>query len=74
MSVLQLLRKIAPQERKEITGQEILKWNIRKYYSPSGRRCPSLLLDRMELLGNEQILANESILRRIMKGTEKLDS
>ena len=53
------------QERKEITGQEISKWNSQEILSRlQAEGVPSApLLDRMELLGNEQILANESILR-----------
>ena len=53
------------QERKEITGQEISKWNSQEILSRLQEEgVPSApLLDRMELLGNEQILANESILR-----------
>ena len=53
------------QERKEITGQEISKWNSQEILSRlQAEGVPSApLLDRMELLGDEQILANESILR-----------
>ena len=53
------------QIRKEITGEEIAKWKsseILKRLQEEG--VPSApLLDRMELLDNDQILANESILR-----------
>ena len=53
------------QIRKEITGKEIAKWKsseILKRLQEEG--VPSApLLDRMELLDNDQILANESILR-----------
>ena len=53
------------QIRKEITGEEISKWKsseILKRLQEEG--VPSApLLDRMELLDNDQILANESILR-----------
>ena len=53
------------QIRKEITGDEIAKWKsseILKRLQEEG--VPSApLLDRMELLDNDQILANESILR-----------
>jgi len=53
------------QIRKEITGEEIAKWKsseILKRLQKEG--VPSApLLDRMELLDNDQILANESILR-----------
>ena len=53
------------QERKEITGQEISKWNSQEILSRlQAEGVPSApLLDRMELLDNEQILANESIQR-----------
>ncbi len=53
------------QIRKEITGEEIAKWKsseILKRLQEEG--VPSApLLDRMELLDNDQILANKSILR-----------
>ena len=53
------------QIRKQITGEEIGKWKgseILKRLQEEG--VPSApLLDRMELLDNEQILANESISR-----------
>jgi len=53
------------QIRKEITGEEIAKWKsseILKRLQEEG--VPSApLLDRMELLDNDHILANESILR-----------
>ena len=53
------------QIRKEITRKEIAKWKsseILKRLQEEG--VPSApLLDRMELLDNDQILANESILR-----------
>ena len=53
------------QIRKEITGEEISKWKsseILKRLQEEG--VPSApLLDRMDLLDNDQILANESILR-----------
>ena len=58
------------QERKEITGQEILKWKSEEIlvrFKAEG--VPSApLLDRMELLDNEQILENESILRLNYEG------
>ena len=58
------------QERKEITGQEISKWNseeILARFKIEG--VPSApLLDRMELLDNEQIIENESILRLNYEG------
>tara|TARA_B100001113_G_scaffold234356_1_gene192542 strand:- start:10709 stop:11896 length:1188 start_codon:yes stop_codon:yes gene_type:complete len=53
------------QERKEITGAEISQWksdDILSRFKAEG--VPSApLLDRMELLGNEQIIANQSILK-----------
>ncbi len=58
------------QVRKEITGEEISKWNgdeilarLQKEGVPSAP-----LLDRMELLGNEQIMSNDSILRTNYEG------
>ena len=58
------------QIRKEITGEEISKWKsseILKRLQEEG--VPSApLLDRMELLDNDQILANESILRINIEG------
>ena len=58
------------QIRKEITGEEISKWKsseILKRLQEEG--VPSApLLDRMELLDNDQILANESILRVNIEG------
>jgi len=53
------------QERKEITGEEISKWNsdeiLARFQAEGVPSAP--LLDRMELLENEQIIANESILK-----------
>ena len=53
------------QIRKEITGEEIAKWNsseiLERLQAEGDPSAP--LLDRMELLDNEQILANESIQR-----------
>ena len=53
------------QERKEITGEEISKWNSNEILARfQAEGVPSApLLDRMELLENEQIIANESILK-----------
>ena len=53
------------QLRKEITGEEIAKWNSSEILERlQAEGVPSApLLDRMELLDNEQILANESIQR-----------
>jgi crotonobetainyl-CoA:carnitine CoA-transferase CaiB-like acyl-CoA transferase len=58
-------RVINSQIRKEITGGEIAKWESDKIlalFQKEGVPCAPLL-DRMELLKNEQILANDSILR-----------
>jgi crotonobetainyl-CoA:carnitine CoA-transferase CaiB-like acyl-CoA transferase len=53
------------QIRKQITGEEINKWKgseiLRRLQEEGVPSAP--LLDRMELLDNEQILANESISR-----------
>ena len=53
------------QERKEITGAEISKWEseeiLARFKSEGVPSAP--LLDRMELLGNEQIIANQSVLK-----------
>mgnify|MGYP005662669693 FL=1 len=53
------------QIRNEITGEEIAKWNSSEILERlQAEGVPSApLLDRMELLDNEQILANESIQR-----------
>ncbi len=53
------------QERKEITGAEILKWESEEILARfKAEGVPSApLLDRMELLGNEQIIANQSVLK-----------
>ncbi len=53
------------QERKEITGVEISKWESEKILARfKAEGVPSApLLDRMELLGNEQIIANQSVLK-----------
>ena len=53
------------QERKEITGAEISQWKSDEILSRfKAEGVPSApLLDRMELLGNEQIIANQSILK-----------
>jgi crotonobetainyl-CoA:carnitine CoA-transferase CaiB-like acyl-CoA transferase len=53
------------QERKEITGAEISKWESKKILARfKAEGVPSApLLDRMELLGNEQIIANQSVLK-----------
>ena len=53
------------QERKEITGVEISKWESEKILARfKAEGVPSApLLDRMELLSNEQIIANQSVLK-----------
>ena len=53
------------QERKEITGAEISKWESEEILTRfKAEGVPSApLLDRMELLGNEQIIANQSVLK-----------
>ena len=58
------------QERKEITGKEIAKWHseeILERFQIEG--VPSApLLDRMELMDHEQIIANQTILRDMYEG------
>tara|TARA_Y100000816_G_scaffold278065_1_gene248893 strand:+ start:3380 stop:4567 length:1188 start_codon:yes stop_codon:yes gene_type:complete len=53
------------QERKEITGAEISQWKsdeiLARFKSEGVPSAP--LLDRMELLDNEQIIANQSVLK-----------
>ena len=53
------------QERKEITGAEISKWEseiiLARFKAEGVPSAP--LLDRMELLSNEQIIANQSVLK-----------
>ena len=58
------------QIRKEITGEEIAKWKSSEILERlQAEGVPSApLLDRMELLDNEQILANESIQRINING------
>jgi len=58
-------RVINSQIRKEITGEEIAKWDSDEILDLFQKECVPCapLLDRMELLDNEQILANDSILR-----------
>ena len=58
-------RMVNAQERKELTGTEISKWNsedILSRFQEEGVPCAPLL-DRMELMEHEQIIANESIWR-----------
>ena len=58
------------QERKKITGREISKWNseeiLARFKTEGVPSAP--LLDRMELLDNEQIIENKSILRLNYEG------
>ena len=56
-------RMVNAQERKELTGEEISKWNsddLLERFQKEGVPCAPLL-DRMELMDNEQITANETI-------------
>ncbi|MGI9344841.1 MAG: CoA transferase, partial [Gammaproteobacteria bacterium] len=56
-------RVINAQQRKELTGAEIAKWDsaeILARFQEQGVPCAPLL-DRMELMQHEQVLANESI-------------
>ena len=61
---------INAQERKEITGKEIAKWHsedILERFQVEG--VPSApLLDRMELMDHEQLIANQTILRDKYEG------
>ena len=63
-------RVVNAQERKEITGKEIAKWHseeILERFQIEG--VPSApLLDRMELMDHEQIIANQTILRDMYEG------
>ena len=50
-------------ERKQLTGEEISKWNSKEIlarFQEEGVPCAPLL-NRMELMEHEQVLANESI-------------
>lgn len=63
-------RVINAEQRKEITGKEIAKWHseeILERFQIEG--VPSApLLDRMELMDHEQIIANQTILREKYEG------
>ena len=63
-------RVINAEERKKITGAEIKKWkseDILERFQAEG--VPSApLLDRMELMNHEQIIANQTILREQYEG------
>ncbi len=58
-------RVINSEERKKITGEEIKKWDseeiLDRFQTEGVPSAP--LLDRMELMGHEQIIANQTILR-----------
>ena len=63
-------RMVNAQDRKELTGKEISKWNsadILARFQEEGVPCAPLL-DRMELMEHEQIIANESIWRKNYEG------
>ena len=63
-------RVINAEERKQITGAEIKKWNsediLERFQAEGVPSAP--LLDRMELMHHEQIIANKTILREHHKG------
>ena len=63
-------RVINAEERKRITGKEIKKWNsedILERFQVEG--VPSApLLDRMELMNHEQIIANQTVFRKEYEG------
>ena len=58
-------RVINSEERKKITGKEIKKWDseeiLGRFQTEGVPSAP--LLDRMELMDHEQIIANQTILR-----------
>ena len=63
-------RVINAEERKQITGAEIKKWNsediLERFQAEGVPSAP--LLDRMELMNHEQIVANQTILRKDYEG------
>ena len=64
-------RRVAnAKERKEMTAKEIAKWDadviLERFQAESVPCAP--LLNRMELLEHEQVLANNSILRTVYEG------
>ena len=63
-------RVINSEERKKITGEEIKKWDseeiLDRFQTEGVPSAP--LLDRMELMEHEQIIANQTILREIYEG------
>ena len=63
-------RVINAEERKPLTGKEILKWEseeiLTRFQEEGVPSAP--LLDRMELMDHEQILENQTILREEYEG------
>ena len=63
-------RVINAEERKKITGEEIKKWNseeiLDRFQTEGVPSAP--LLDRMELMEHEQIIANQTILKDKYEG------
>ena len=63
-------RVINAEERKKITGEEINKWQseeiLERFQAEGVPSAP--LLDRMELMEHEQIIANQTILRDKYEG------
>ena len=63
-------RVINAEERKKITGAEIKKWNsediLERFQAEGVPSAP--LLDRMELMHHEQIIANQTILKEHYEG------
>ena len=63
-------RVINAEERKKITGDEIKKWHseeiLERFQAEGVPSAP--LLDRMELMDHEQIIANQTILREKYEG------
>ena len=63
-------RVINSEERKKITGEEIKKWDseeiLDRFQTEGVPSAP--LLDRMELMEHEQIIANQTILRNKYEG------
>ncbi|URQ66903.1 CoA transferase [SAR86 cluster bacterium] len=63
-------RVINSEERKKITGEEIKKWNseeiLDRFQTEGVPSAP--LLDRMELMEHEQIIANQTILKDKYEG------
>ena len=63
-------RVVNAEERKKITGKEINKWHSEEILGRfQAEGVPSApLLDRMELMNHEQIIANQTILREKYEG------